>query len=249
MKRMNPDLDRLIQLQRLDDRTAAAQARTDAIPLEVTALDARLDGWRQTRDEAKTALDESQRRRREFERDLATVQSRLSKYRDQLMAVKTNKEYQAMQHEIATAESEVRSTEDRILDCMEATETLTAELQRAEDTLEAERATIEKEKTELEADRARLEKQSSEASTARVALVGEIGREALAVFEHIARARKGVAMARAHDGHCTECHVRLRPQSYNEIRRNDSLIQCESCMRILYYAETDGPGPTGPIGG
>jgi LSD1 subclass zinc finger protein len=43
-------------------------------------------------------------------------------------------------------------------------------------------------------------------------------------------------MARAVDGHCAECHVRLRPQHYNEVRRNDSLIQCESCSRILYYA-------------
>ena len=43
-------------------------------------------------------------------------------------------------------------------------------------------------------------------------------------------------VAEARDGHCTECHVRLRPQHYNEVRRNDSLIQCESCLRILYYA-------------
>lgn len=234
---MNPDLDRLIQLQRLDDATAAARAKIDAFPSEMEALDARLATGQAARDAAQAALDENQRRRRELERDLGAAQARLSKYRDQLMAVKTNKEYQAMLHEIATAEANVRSTEDRILDCMEAAEGLTAGLREAEQALKAERAAVEDEKTQLEATRVALDRQVREADVARAAIVGELGRQALALFEHVARARKGVALARAVDGHCAECHVRLRPQHYNEVRRNDSLIQCESCMRILYYAD------------
>ena len=55
------------------------------------------------------------------------------------------------------------------------------------------------------------------------------------------RFRRDEAMARAVDGHCAECHVRLRPQHYNEVRRNDTLIQCESCMRILYFDPDAGP--------
>jgi predicted nucleic acid-binding Zn-ribbon protein len=34
------------------------------------------------------------------------------------------------------------------------------------------------------------------------------------------------------------CHVRLRPQVFNEVRRNEALIQCDSCLRILYFAPT-----------
>ena len=44
-----------------------------------------------------------------------------------------------------------------------------------------------------------------------------------------------MALAEARDGLCTVCHVRLRPQVFNEVRRNDSIIQCESCTRILYF--------------
>ena len=39
------------------------------------------------------------------------------------MEVKTNKEYQAMQHEIQGAEQHVREFEDRLLDRMEEQET------------------------------------------------------------------------------------------------------------------------------
>ena len=42
-------------------------------------------------------------------------------------------------------------------------------------------------------------------------------------------------MAEARDGTCSVCHVRMRPQVYNEVRRGDTLIQCESCQRILYF--------------
>ena len=55
------------------------------------------------------------------------------------------------------------------------------------------------------------------------------------IFERVAHGRKGVAVAEARDGLCVVCHVRLRPQIFNEVRRNDHLIQCDSCTRILYY--------------
>ena len=50
----------------------------------------------------------------------------------------------------------------------------------------------------------------------------------------MAKQRKGLAVAEARDGGCSVCHVRMRPQMYNEVRRGESLIQCESCLRILY---------------
>ena len=42
-------------------------------------------------------------------------------------------------------------------------------------------------------------------------------------------------VAEARDGICTICHVRLRPQVFNDVRRNEAIVQCESCQRILYY--------------
>ena len=92
------------------------------------ALDERLAGQTAALDALKHRLAETQTARREIEKEVSAIQSRLSKYKDQLMAVKTNKEYQAMQKEIATAEEGVRSHEDRILEHMEEAEKLTQEL-------------------------------------------------------------------------------------------------------------------------
>ena len=60
-------------------------------------------------------------------------------------------------------------------------------------------------------------------------------------FERVLKARAGIAVAKAANGHCTICHVRLRPQVFNTILRNESIIQCDSCQRILYYVPPPPP--------
>ncbi len=69
-------------------------------------------------------------------------------------------------------------------------------------------------------------------------LVASIDRHVLSIFEMTAKSRKGVAVAEAKDGLCSICHVRLRPQVFNEVRKNESIIQCDSCRRILYFSGT-----------
>jgi predicted nucleic acid-binding Zn-ribbon protein len=173
--------------------------------------------------------------RQEIEKDLAAVQTRLSKYKDQLMAVKTNKEYQAMQTEISVAEQAVRSQEDRLLDRMEETDALATELKAAEAALKAEQAEVAREKQALEAELGSDEQELQRLAGERARVAGLLSPAALALFEHVARHRRGLALSEAREGHCTQCHVRLRPQVYNEVRRNEGLLQCESCSRILYF--------------
>jgi predicted nucleic acid-binding Zn-ribbon protein len=64
----------------------------------------------------------------------------------------------------------------------------------------------------------------------------------MAIFEQVARARKGVAICSAtRDGLCSLCHVRLRPPVFQQVRHNDTIIQCESCHRILYWIPPPPP--------
>ena len=78
----------------------------------------------------------------------------------------------------------------------------------------------------------------------RSALVAAIDSKLLAMFEQVARKRNGIAVAEARDGVCTICHVRLRPQVFNTVRRNDDIVQCDHCNRILYFV----PAPSAPAG-
>ena len=235
---MHSDLQHLIQLQEIELTADRIRRRIESIPAAQAALDARVAEHTAHVATVKERLTANQAARRDIEKDLAAVQTRLSKYKDQLMEVKTNKEYQAMQTEISVAEQNVRSQEDRLLDRMEETETLTAELKSAEAALKAAQAEVATERQALESERGNLDAELARTSVERSTIAASLPPTALSTFEQLTRHRKGLALSEAREGHCSQCHVRLRPQVFNEIRRNSQLIQCESCQRILYFAGT-----------
>jgi uncharacterized protein len=233
---MNQDLQHLIQLQEIDTAAEAARRRIAEIPAEQAALEARIEAASGVVSGVKERIAAAQTDRRAIEKDLAAVESRLSKFKNQLMEVKTNKEYQAMQKEMATAEHEIRAFEDRLLDGMELAEQQADELKAAEAALKAEQAAVATTQASLDAERAAAEQELTRLTDARGGVAAKISREAMEIFVRVAHGRKGIAVAEARDGLCSVCHVRLRPQIYNEVRRNEGLHQCESCTRILYYA-------------
>jgi predicted nucleic acid-binding Zn-ribbon protein len=232
---MNPDLQHLIQLQELDLAAERHRRRIDDIPALQAALDARLAEHTAAVEAVKARIATCQAARREIEKELAAVQGRLSKYKNQLMEVKTNKEYQAMQKEMSVAEQEISNHETHMLERMEESDGLAVELKNAERALQEARSQIAAERQQLEAEKTELESTLGRKTGERAQVAAMISRDVLDVFERIARGRKGLAMAEARDGLCTVCHVRLRPQVFNEARRNEGIIHCDSCTRILYF--------------
>jgi predicted nucleic acid-binding Zn-ribbon protein len=238
---MHPDLARLVRLQQIEISTDHARRTIADLPDRVAGLDARLTADRDAVEAARARLADNQVGRRGLERDLAAVQSRLAKFRDQLMEVRTNREYQAMQKEIDVAQHEVRAIEDRILERMLEADERTDDVKRAQEGLATEQVALADERRRLEGEAARLGVELERALAEREALVAELPAALLATFEQVARGRRGIAVAEAKDGLCSQCHVRLRPQVFNELRRNDTIHQCASCQRILYFPLTAEP--------
>lgn len=232
---MHADLEHLIRLQKLDTAAEEARRAISALPERLGAIDAQLTSARAELADAKSRLAENQERRRAIEKDLSVVQTRLSRFKDQLMEVKTNREYQAMLKEIETAQHEVQGFEEKILERMLEADELTAAIKAAEGRLATAERTAAAERQALEAQRVAMETQLDDTARARQDVVAQLPATTLEIFEQVSRTRKGVAVAEARDGHCVVCHVRLRPQVFSEVRRNDRVIQCESCQRILYY--------------
>jgi uncharacterized protein len=243
---MNPDLDRLIRLQQLETTAEDARRRIAEHPGRVQALDARLQAARDVVAGAKTRLTAVQEKRRVEEKEVATVQTRLAKYKDQLLEVKTNREYTAMLHEIEAAQNDIRGREDRILETMLAGDDLNAEIKKADAELKVAEKEVAAARAQLDAELTTLQAEIERTGRERQTLVAEIDRGILSIFEQTAKGRKGVAVAEARNGLCTICHVRLRPQVFNEIRKNEAIIQCDSCRRILYFAGESEIQPSAP---
>src|SRR5438128_310026 len=129
---MLPDLERVIRLQQLETTADDARRKIADHPQRAQALDERLAAARAALDGIKARLTEAQNKRRAEEKEVSTVQTRLAKYKDQLLEVKTNREYQAMLHEIETAQNDIKGREDRILETMMESDEMGAAAKKAE---------------------------------------------------------------------------------------------------------------------
>jgi uncharacterized protein len=232
---MSPELEQLVRLQQIETRSADARRRIADAPARIAALDAKLSAVRDEVAAAKQAAADNQARRRTVDRDLTAAQQLLSKSKETLMAVKTNQEYHAMQHQIAVGTSEVGRIEELMLINMMEADEIAARLKKAEAALKSEEAAIAKERSAIETEAVDMQRVLMTSDEERRTLVPQIPRATFETFERVLKARQGLAVAEAIDGHCSVCHVRLRPQVFNTIRRNDSIVHCDSCQRILYF--------------
>ncbi len=237
-EQVNPDLRNLIALQDLELRIASLQKEVLEIPQKNQSLDAELQRIRVQHQDRVAHMKELANRRRNLEGQVDLLRSKLSRFKDQLMAVKTNKEYTAMLHEIQMAEDQIRSEEDKILEVMEEMEDKEMDLKGAEQEMLRKSAEIQESirKTsesapllELELTRLREEKALTES---------HVGAELLSRYRRIAEARKGIALAEAKDELCSACHVRIRPQMYADLLRTENIHSCDSCSRILFSRDS-----------
>jgi hypothetical protein len=238
---MNPDLEHLIVLQRLDSAAQDAKRKLAEEPEHERAFEAQLAAARDAVTAAKARLAESQSVRRDHEKTVALHQGRLSKFREQAMAVKTNQEYHAVQKEIEFAQTEMKAAEDQVLERMLEADDLTVAIKRAETELAAEQKKVDAGRKAMSAESAELKATLERVASERSDVVRSLSPQVLSAFELVASRRNGIAVAEARDGICTICHVRMRPQVFNTVRRNEEILQCDSCSRFLYFVPVPTP--------
>jgi hypothetical protein len=241
---MQADLERVVNLQQLDTKAVQARRRLAEAPEREKAFDERLADAKQHVADAKEKLAGNQEARRAIEKEVAVHQGRLSKYRDQAMAVKTNQEYHAIQHEMSHAQGEIKRYEDQILERMVEADDLAATIKSAEAALASEQKTIDAERKRMLIEDAETQKSLDALGAERAKIIDVMDKRVLATYDAAFSRRQGIAVAEAKDGICTICHVRLRPQIFNDVRKNDAIVQCDSCQRILYYVPAPAPQPS-----
>ena len=232
---MSPTLSALIALQALDSAAEALRKRLADMPAAEQAIATALGAARASVDAEKARIQENTQARRALEKDIAGVDTRLARFDDHKAAVKTNHEYTALLHEISTAKAEKDAIEERLLVLMEEGDTLAAGLKTAERALTEEEDRGRKAKAALETDRGQIDKELTHLSSERARESREVDTAMLSKYSQLLKQRKGIAVSKMTGDICDACHVRLRPHVTQQVRRNDAIVQCDSCQRILYY--------------
>ncbi len=233
---MIPDLRLAILLQSLDQRIAELEREVSALPKHIAEIEKQLDQHLRRLEADRAALSGNQKERKKIEGDIQMQEQKISKLKDQMLQAKTNEQYRAFQHEIEFCEKEIRKCEDRILDLMTESEALDKNVRAVEASLKTEKEQVEAEKKEARSRTAVDQKQLNEHQAERAEAVSQMTRAVYSAYERIRKKRRGVAVAEvAADGLCQACFLSLRPQHFQDARKNDQILFCESCGRILFY--------------
>jgi len=170
-----------------------------------------------------------------MEGDIQIHQGKMTKLREQMAAAKTNEHYQAFQKEIAFLEGEIRKCEDRIIVLMEQSEPLDKAVKAAEISLKTEEADVNAEKVNARDRTSVDQKASAELKAERKTIAEQMTGKIYTEYERVRKKTKNTPIADATDGRCNACQIALRPQFFQDLRKQDQIMFCESCSRMLTY--------------
>lgn len=238
---MTPSIRESIEIlkkaQELDREIYQSQQRLEHIPEESMKLKQDLEAEKARLHELEQILKKLQLTQKDKEGQLAAKETNVKKLDGQLAQVKTNKEYSALQQEIASLKADNSLLEEAILRIFD-------EVEAAEDEVKKERERfkqIEKDFAAKEVELAQAEKGLAETvktlKTQRSEIVSKVDPEIRGRYDLIVEKKQGLALVKVTGESCGACQLQLRPQIINELRLAENLIYCENCSRILYYEE------------
>ena len=234
---MDKQLGLLIDLQDIDLQIQNIEKRNAELPLQIKELQRASESRKLEYESKVEAFDSIEKERRKKERELEAKESGLAKLKDQLLSVKTNREYQAFLHEIETIKNDISQFEEGILLLIEDGEAVAKNIKEIGLEMEINKRRFMEQKQEKEQELERLHQHKSGLESRKAAIRKEVSDELLKRYDKVRQNRNGLAVVAAKDGSCQGCSMNLMPQLFQEIKRNRPECSCPHCQRILYYHE------------
>ncbi len=234
---MRQQIALLEQLQDIDINILEIENKLKKIPQDLAQVKAQMEELYEKIERDRTTLKEAERWRVEHDKAITMQQDLLAKSKSKMASSRNEREANAAQREIDTIRRALSEREEEaihILEVVEQTRESIAQKEEMYGKLQDAFGAMESESRKLidgmEAERDRFE-------TDRKSLARKVEPKNIDLYEKI-RARRPRAVVRADKGTCCGCHMMLPPQIYNLLQRQDRILQCPSCFRIVYYVDS-----------
>lgn len=231
---MTPLIENLLVIQDDDLQIMKFERELADIPHRKAAMDSLLDERRQAVLAAKEAAKSRQADIKKAELEIEGARDKIRKFREQQMQLKSNKEFRAMDDEIAAVEKSIQKSEDGMLEIMESVEAAQkmvrqreAELKNEEDGLKHEIQAIEKRAGDIKGELARVKEH-------RAGLVAKVDAVRLRQYERLFMNKRDKVLVAVENSTCGGCHMKLPPYICHEAKRQTDVVACDFCGRMLY---------------
>ena len=230
------NLDKLLVLQERDSRRIALELQLKAVPREIAAIEGRITAEKAAIETAKTEWHELESKKKQLEMEISDAEEKIARYKTQQSQVRKNDEYQALTHEIETAQAGIGALEEREIGIMLAIDEARKRFTAAEAELkqnitghEARIRTLRERETQLQADA-----QAAQDTVAAARL--EVPAPQLKIYDRIASKPGHPVCVPVTAARCGGCHLKVSANVEMEARKLEQVTTCDQCGRVVYWA-------------
>lgn len=231
--KLKKELEFLTRLQSVDKQLYYLELSKGDLPKTITNLKSNQKELEKTIAESETEIEKTDQERRSIEGLISLAKDKLKKYQSQLYDVTSNKEYDAITHEIEMKKKEIDEGELQILELDQEKECLQTKLSESIEENEQVEIELNAKEEELAKLLEATELKEIELCHSREKIAVRLKKPVLSRYEKIRKAKSGIAVVPITRDACGGCFKTIPPQRIVEIERLKELIQCDVCGRIL----------------
>lgn len=237
---MKKKLEMLEQLQEIDTQIDVLKKAQSGLHAELNVIEQGLDVAREELAELNTQVAQLTEEKQELETGLTAEQDNIQRSETNMKEIKTNKEFQAVGREIASARKLTAELEEQILQKVAKVDELSAEIAAKSALLAELEQNSSQRRDEKQSEVNALQKDIDADTARREAITKELPVTLIKRYTKLRQQRSGQAVAFARDGYCLGCNMNLPPQLFNTLYRADELISCPHCQRVLILKLNQG---------
>ena len=228
-------IEKLLVVQDRDRRIRQLTKESEDIPARRKLSEERLKEHKESLAAAQELLKKNAAAIKGVELDIDTAKQRILKLREQQATIKTNEQYRAINNEVAGVEKQIREFEDREIVLMEETEGLRANVAHMEQRLKQEDAVVSSDRGQLEDRLKAIQQEIDRLKGERGSLIQDVDVDWLSRYERTFKHHPDFAIVPVEQAACGGCHMKLPPQVVQNVKRNQAMVCCSFCGRILYW--------------
>ena len=228
-------IEKLLVLQDRDRKIRQLQKENEDIPARKKLIESRLQEYKQNVQASHDAVKKNASAAKQLELDIESHKQRILKFREQQGQIKTNEQYRALEEEIKTAHKQIREVEDREIVLMEESETLKAQAAQTEQRLKQEESVIQSDIGNMDQRIKNNQAEIAKLQEERKTLTTDIDPDWLGRYERVFKHTGDYALVPIENAGCGGCHMKIQPQLIQDVKRNQNMISCTFCGRVLYW--------------
>ncbi len=231
---LQEQLPLLYELQQTDTEILAVQGKLKSVPIKIKRLEESFQIYQQKLEEKQKQLTDAEKGQRSKAGALEMQQEQRRKSQARLLEVKTNKEYQAVDQEISFLMGKEAEIEDEILESMLLIDQLKEKLNQQQKAFDSEQSKNDEQKSQYEKETNALKAQIAGYQEKRINFQPKIHPDLINRYQEWFKRQGTGLISLVVDNTCGSCHLRIPPQTLQQARKNEQIIRCGSCQRILY---------------